>query len=779
MAAPDDIPNLFVGTPAIDDIRAWMKRMIAELRITELVTLIVSLIVRMRDLNTELVSRIAKLQRKRPPSETLDRLERQLSLAFPGLVQRTRRAKDKDPNRERGKHPGREALPAHLPRVEQPNPVPPELRTCPVCGCEMKTIGHEVCERLGIRPAELVVFRRVDETVACVHDETIVSAPVPDALVPRGKLDDSLIVEATLDKYVEHQPIERQCTRWERAGVHIATQTLGRSVAVAIDVFEPVADLIRDKTRAAAMLGADSSGLRVLDRDHPEGVRTGTIWCWVGSGKWVSFDYKPAGDGKGFASFLGGDLARTIQCDGTSVTNCIEKAGGKRPGCWSHGRRRFVQAAKAGDLDALDALRMIRKLFAVERLSATKGDTPDQRKARRLEHSAPVLDELAAWVKDTRAVTPPKTPLGRALGYLHRQWARLVLFLQDGLVELTNNRVERELRRLVLGRKNWLFVEGDLNGARTATILTILGTCIAQGINPRAYLHLLAKRIVEKWPRARYPELVPAALAATHPELRLGAAARPGRPRCGQRSEFPALRGLADVVVDGLADHALRQLLQVGPELLGQRLELGPERLPLERLRRPHHHGRVSLPALAVRRQPVAPTQRQEHLARPRIGQPVDHRLVLLPRAKLREPRADPLRRSPRSFALAVDRRPSVQGLELPELLDQRPFEIHPATLDHLALAEQPRRGRGDHHVRRPAATLELRRRWRGYGTSRPARSRSGVSQGRRSHVNPEPLASHTRARPPNEAPRIEGDRDRGGPGSRNRRGLEDPARLD
>src|SRR5688572_7104148 len=90
MAAPDDVPNFFAGAPAIDDIRAWMKRMSAELRITELVTLVVSLIVRMRDLNTELVRRLAKLQRKKPPSEKLDRLERQLSLAFPGLVQRTR-----------------------------------------------------------------------------------------------------------------------------------------------------------------------------------------------------------------------------------------------------------------------------------------------------------------------------------------------------------------------------------------------------------------------------------------------------------------------------------------------------------------------------------------------------------------------------------------------------------------------------------------------------------------------------------------------------------------
>jgi transposase len=530
MAAPDDVPNLFVGAPNVDEIRAWMRRMIAELRVAELVTLIVSLIVRMRDLNTELVRQVATLRRKKPPSETLDRLERQLALAFVGVVSRTREPTKR--KRERGKHPGREAFPAHLPRIPEPNPVPAELRVCPVCGSEMKTVAYEVCERLAIIPAKLVVLQRITETVACPHDEAIVSAPVPDALVARGKLDDSFIVEATLDKYVEHQPIERQCTRWERAGVHIATQTLGRSVACAIDVFEPIAALIAIRTRACPLLGADATGLRVLDRNHEAGVRTGTIWCWVGSGRWVTFVYAATGDAKGFKSFLGEDLARTIQCDGTSVTNCIEKAGGKRPGCWAHARRRFVEAAKGGDLDALEVLRMMRTLFAVDRLSAKNGDTPDERKARRLEHSRPVTAEIEAWRRDKSATTPPKTPLGRALGYLHRQWKRLILFLDDGLVELTNNRVESELRRLVLGRKNWLFVDGDLNGARTASILTILGTCIAQRINPRAYLHLVAKLIVhDKWPRARYAELLPLALAAAHPELRLPGPARHGLPR--------------------------------------------------------------------------------------------------------------------------------------------------------------------------------------------------------------------------------------------------------
>ena len=105
---------------------------------------------------------------------------------------------------------------------------------------------------------------------------------------------------------------------------------------------------------------------------------------------------------------------------------------------------------------------------------------------------------------------------------LHRQWSRLVLFLEDGNIELTNNRRERELRKLVLGRRNWLFTWLDLGAERTGHILSIVGTCIAQDVNPRAYLHLVTKLLVQGWPQARLRELLPNRMLAAHPELFAG-----------------------------------------------------------------------------------------------------------------------------------------------------------------------------------------------------------------------------------------------------------------
>jgi transposase len=301
----------------------------------------------------------------------------------------------------------------------------------------------------------------------------------------------------------------------------VAPQTLGRSVASAIDLLAPVARLIQEQTRAPGLLGTDATGIPVLDRDAPEGIRNGTMWAWTNA-RWVTFFYSSTGDSDSVKRFLGDDLARTVQCDGTSITSFLERTGGKRPGCWAHGRRRLVEAARAGDRIALEGVRIIARLFAVERESTCAGDNAEQRRQRRDQCTRPILAELRSWIDRQKAVIPPKTPLGKGLGYLDRQWPRLLLFLEDGNIEATNNRRERELRRLVLGRKNWLFTWLDDGGERTGNILSIVATCIAHDVNPQAYLHKVVNCIVHGWPQAKLRELLPDRMLVAYPELYVG-----------------------------------------------------------------------------------------------------------------------------------------------------------------------------------------------------------------------------------------------------------------
>jgi transposase len=470
MSEPETITS--AHAPDIEEVRQWLQQMIKSLRFGELVVAVIAFVTRMRDVNTDLMKRLADMRRSRPRSETLRRVESQLALKFgevivPVVYEEDSDAEPSTPSssadtspsgpskndkKKRPSHPGRSALPAHLERVTEVNDVPADLRQCPLCGETMTTVSHSVCEILDVRPAELIVRRRLDERVACPNDDTIVSAPKPPQLIERGKLGTTLIVESLADKYLEHQPIERQCLRWSRTGVDVAPPTLGRGVAAAIDVLSPVARAIQAMTSGPGLLATDATGVPVLDQDAPDGIRQGTMWCWTNA-YWVSFVYSAQGDSDSVRRFLGDDHKRRVQCDGTNITTFLERAGGQRPGCWSHGRRRLVEAARGGDKIALARLQQIAGLFLVERQSAVAGETAEQRLVRRKKHSAPLVEKLRVWIDQQRATAPPRTPLGEALGYLDRQWKRLVLFLTDGQIELTNNRVERELRKLVLGRR--------------------------------------------------------------------------------------------------------------------------------------------------------------------------------------------------------------------------------------------------------------------------------------------------------------------------------------
>ena len=251
----------------------------------------------------------------------------------------------------------------------------------------MTVLGHVRCAVLNVKPAEVFVSVRIDETLYCAKHDVIISAPAPDRIVPRGKLGDTLIIEALADKYLLHVPIERQCTNWARQGVDIPPHTLGHSVTAAIDLLGPIASFIMSQARRCGILSIDATGIRLLDPEAPEGRRFGTVWCGIGDGSWVSFFYWKDGSHNGAAGLLGTKTelqGRTIQCDGTNVTSFIERAGGKRPGCWSHARRRLVAAARGGDLLALEGLRIIAKLFFIEEVTVVLRESPesDERGAR-------------------------------------------------------------------------------------------------------------------------------------------------------------------------------------------------------------------------------------------------------------------------------------------------------------------------------------------------------------------------------------------------------------
>lgn len=500
MPEPSEKPPLITSAiaPDLTVVRQFILDKIAQGAIGTLLAAIIALLVKMRDLNAELMRALASKSRKRPPNESMRRLQLELPFVCAAAANDAGPAKGSDehkPKKKRGaknaKPHGRPVLPEHLPRVPNVLLVPEAECTCPHCQIETKQVSIKTtAEKLDVKPAEYIVSQTQVETRACNKcHQYIVTAPTPDEVVDRGILGDTLLVHAAVDHYQDAVPWERMERNARQQGVPLAANTLASSVGRMIDLFDPIVRHIREKCLSSTFTALDATRMPVLDPSHPLGIRSGALWLVEGDHQYASFLYAPSAEAEHLKKFLEGRTLSSVMCDGSATNNCVEKqARGRRGGCNAHGRRGLVEALRAGDARALPGLEIYSQIFHVDAESKRLGESIEQRFERRQRDSEPLIDELRAWIDLRRADVEPRSLLGKALRYLHRQWPRLTAFLRDPYMEMTNNEVEGDIRWWVLDRKTWLFVGHDLSARRAADALTLITTCRKMRIDPRAYL---------------------------------------------------------------------------------------------------------------------------------------------------------------------------------------------------------------------------------------------------------------------------------------------------
>ena len=509
--------------PDLEDVARFLRDMLACGAFAALVTAVLALLSRMRDLNTELAARIAAKSRARPPSETLHRLQMELPLLHPPAAndgEAKPPPKEKKKKKRGAKTPtphGRPELPAHLPRVPRDLLVPEAQRRCQTCGKDAATIGWKTAEKLNVTPAAFFVEVVRRETCACQDcHQYVVTAGKADEVLDRGLLGDELLIQALVDHYDDAVPWERMERSARLQGVPLAANTLAASVGRLIDLFDPVVDHIRERCLASDLLALDATSLPVLDVEHALGKRTAALWLLEGDHRYACFFYAPSGHAEHLDRMLAGAALRSVMCDGSATNNAVDRAGGIRGGCHAHARRKLVEALRLGDARAQRGIELYAALFAVDAASKRANETTAERLVRRHREAASKLAALGAWVEEQHRLVEPKSPLGKALGYLRRQWQRLSRFLHHEHLDLTNNEVERDLRRWVLDRKTWLFVGHEASARRLASALSILTTARKMGVEPRRYLReTLAKLLAgEKDITALLPETHAAKLAS-------------------------------------------------------------------------------------------------------------------------------------------------------------------------------------------------------------------------------------------------------------------------
>jgi len=375
--------------------------------------------------------------------------------------------------------------------------VPQAKRSCSDCGQTLEAFGEEVTERGHIVPARLLVKRYVRKKYACPAGHGVVTPGLPGSLVDKGKYEPSVYAHLAVAKYGDHMPLHRLSGIYKRYGLKLPKSTMWELLARLDEIVaQPILTQMRTELLAGSHVQADETPVTVRPEEG-KGSRNGYIWTY----RWrrrVLFDFTMSRARDGPRRFLG-DWRGTLQIDGYSGYDEVARTNGLvRAGCWSHARRKVLEAVERGSTAATPLLRRIGRLFGIER--ALRGRREDRsldetafqelRSDVRRRLGQRVLAQIRAEVDDlwSQRATLPRSALGKALTYLDNQWAPLAACLDDPVLDIHNNDAERALRHVVTGRKNWMFFGSPRGGEVGTRLFSLIATAKALEIDPEAYL---------------------------------------------------------------------------------------------------------------------------------------------------------------------------------------------------------------------------------------------------------------------------------------------------
>jgi transposase len=416
----------------------------------------------------------------------------------------------------RRKHPGRQELPAGLPRVERVIACAPEQCACPACGQPTAVIGYDVSEQLDVEPAKYFVVVTKREKRACKHCEEggVAAAPAPARIIEKGLVSDRVVIDTVVAKYSDHLPLYRQSAILEReAGVEISRATMDGWVMQVGELLVPIAAVMGRELLGGSYIQADETTVDVQMHDGRGQNHQAYLWQYGRPGGGAVFEFRLGRGRDGPKKFLG-QFEGILQTDGYGVYDHVGGPEIVHAGCWSHSRRKFFEAAKLNpsDVAATRIVARIDELFGIDALARAQNLDLAARHALRLERSKPLVEVIRTEVEAARDASLPSSALGKAAHYTLSLWRKLTRFLEYPELELSNNLAENSMRPVALGRKNWIHVGSQQAGPKVAAILSVVETCRRLKIPIREYLAAVLPGLADVSIQ-RLAELTPAAWA--------------------------------------------------------------------------------------------------------------------------------------------------------------------------------------------------------------------------------------------------------------------------
>ncbi len=388
----------------------------------------------------------------------------------------------------------------------------PRSTTCACCGEALVKIGEDISEELEHQPAKLFVNEHVRPRYACNHckGSAVKQAVLPDSVkpLPRSIVGAGLLSQIIVSKYVDHLPLHRQEQIFARLGFQIPRKSMCEWIEGAEQHYlSRLWHLLKAELLTQNYLQADETTIQVQDGITPGECHQGYLWGAFSPEKnIVMFEYAPSRAGAVAATIFDG-YEGALQTDAYAGYNKVilpDKV--TRIACLAHVRRKFIEAEKSCSKESTVILKLISELYGFE--NKWKGLSPPERKVQRVKHSKPILEKLEKYLRELSIRTLPEAPLMKAINYTLNQWDAIMRVLDDGRYQLDNNPIEREMRPIAVGRKNYLFA-GSHDGARRAAIIySLLGTARLHKVNPYEWLKFIFQN-VQSYPLSRLHELLP------------------------------------------------------------------------------------------------------------------------------------------------------------------------------------------------------------------------------------------------------------------------------
>ncbi len=428
------------------------------------------------------------------------------------------------------RRPRRQALPDHLRRVEHHHE--PENTACATsdCGQPMTRVGEDISERLDIVPAEFFVHRHIYGKWSCrccqrQGIEHLVQEPADPQIIDGGIAASGLVAHTLISRFVDHLPYYRQEAINARSGVHTPRSTLAAQSGRAGAAMQPLYEAHKRFVLSCPVLHADETPVAMLD---PGAGKTKRAYIWayargeLDAGRGVIYEFCLGRGSQYPLAFLGGEhgppsspLGDQAAWSGTLM--CDQYAGYDRAldrrvypqriaaHCVAHARRKFDELVGTSEV-AKEAIKRIGWIYHVE--GQFEGMDAPQRLAARDQLTRPLWKELHVWLKIERGRVPDGGSIAGAIDYSLNSWTALTRHLEDGLVPIDNNFIERQIKPWAMGRRAWLFCGSELAGQRAAIVMSLVQSAKLNGHEPWAYLRDVLERLPSH-PNNRIDELLP------------------------------------------------------------------------------------------------------------------------------------------------------------------------------------------------------------------------------------------------------------------------------